>query len=120
MNTSAVRHDSYQDFVARQSDHEGQFVEGFGKSSGRRNVDSEIVEAFSPGMGSEQPPNPRSFHLAPKHPHLVTENQKLHVPFHARVMASQGETDVSSVDPMCLVLPSSSKDVRRVRLPAGA
>jgi hypothetical protein len=28
-------------------DHEGKFVEGFGKSSGRRNVDSEIVEASS-------------------------------------------------------------------------
>jgi hypothetical protein len=64
-----------------------------------------VRSRFSPGMGSEQPPNPRSFHLAPKHPHLVTENQKLQVPFHARVMASQGETDVSSVDPMCLVLP---------------
>jgi hypothetical protein len=60
MNTSAVRHDSYQDFVARQSDHEGQFVEGFGKSSGRRNVDSEIVEAsaevLDEGMASDDDP----------------------------------------------------------------
>jgi hypothetical protein len=42
------------------SDHEGQFVEGFGKSSGRRYVDSEIVEAsaevLDEGMARDDDP----------------------------------------------------------------
>ena len=42
------------------SDHEGQFVEGFGKSSGRRYVDSEIVEAsaevLDEGMAGDDDP----------------------------------------------------------------
>jgi hypothetical protein len=42
------------------SDHEGQFVEGFGKSSARRNVDSEIVEAsaeiLDEGMAGDDDP----------------------------------------------------------------
>jgi hypothetical protein len=41
------------------SDHEDKFVEGFGKSSGRRYVDPEIVEpaeVLDEGMGGDDDP----------------------------------------------------------------
>jgi hypothetical protein len=42
------------------SDHQGQFVEGFGNSSGGRNVDSEIVKAsaeiLDEGMAGDDNP----------------------------------------------------------------
>ena len=37
--------------IGRVSDDEGQFIEGFGKSSGRRYVDFEIVEASAEVLG---------------------------------------------------------------------